>query len=149
MSWFSADVSYLVLPVLLQLAAAHVTSKRLLPNFNKQESFCRSIQIALMLLREVKHGTQSSWHVWIHSLPQHFDTLMHWSQQELDQLQMSSTPAEQEYLTQVSSWLLCCALACITDDAGKWCIAVMSSAGVRIVPQTGHTTFHLPVQVQT
>ena len=69
-----------------------------------------------MLLCEVKYGAESPWHVWIRSLPQHFDTLMHWSQQELDQLQMNSTPAEQEYLTRVSSLFLCAALLCLTGE---------------------------------
>ncbi len=63
---------------------------------------CRSIQIALVLLRELKMGPELLWRVWIQSLPQHFNTLMHWSPEELAQLQLNSSRTEQDFLFQVS-----------------------------------------------
>jgi len=56
----------------------------------------------------MKRGGESPWHVWIQSLPRRFNTLMHWNQQELDQLHMNSTTAEQDFLIQVR----CCTLKC-------------------------------------
>ncbi|KAL0043703.1 hypothetical protein WJX82_004753 [Trebouxia sp. C0006] len=65
------------------------------------KSLDASVQIALVLVREMKRGSESPWHVWIQSLPRRFNTLMHWNQQELDQLHMNSTTAEQDLLTRV------------------------------------------------
>ncbi|DBA82091.1 TPA: Ribosomal lysine N-methyltransferase 4, variant 3 [Trebouxia sp. C0004] len=65
------------------------------------KSLDASIQIALVLIRETKRGSESPWHVWIQSLPRRFTTLMHWNQQQLDQLHMNSTTAEQDFLTRV------------------------------------------------
>ncbi len=56
------------------------------------------MHLALVLLRELKLGPASAWHVWIQSLPQHFNTLVHWTPGELDQLQMNSTSAERDYI---------------------------------------------------
>ena len=67
--------------------------------------WCRSVQIALVLVREMKRGSESPWHVWTQSLPHRFNTLMHWNQQELDRLHMNSTTAEQDLLTRVR---FCC-----------------------------------------
>lgn len=64
-------------------------------------AFRRSVQIALVLLRELKLGPESAWHVWLQSLPQHFHTLMHWTHAELEQLQINSTAAEQDLLQRV------------------------------------------------
>lgn len=61
---------------------------------------CRSVKIGLLLLRELKQESRSPWYRWIQALPTNFDTLLHWSPEELLQLQMNSTSAEQQFLEQ-------------------------------------------------
>ena len=60
----------------------------------------KSVQIALLLLTELKLGFQSALHAWIQSLPQQFSTLMHWNRHELEELQMNSTSIERAFLFQ-------------------------------------------------
>lgn len=64
---------------------------------------CRHLQLALILLSEFKKGTASKWQPYIAALPTSCDTLMHWSDEELEELQYSSTEHEQHFLQKV--WL--------------------------------------------
>ena len=69
---------------------------------NATNDCSRSVQIALLLLKELKLGPESAWHIWIQSLPQRFHTLLHWRQEELEDLQMNSTSAERAFILRVS-----------------------------------------------
>ena len=62
---------------------------------------CRHLQLALLLLSEVKKGTASEWRPYIAALPTSFNTLAHWSEEELEGLQYSTTEQEQHLLQQV------------------------------------------------
>ena len=62
---------------------------------------CRNRQLGLILLKEVKQASKSKFKLWIESLPSEVPTLMNWSQKELQQLQMDTTSAEKDFLTQV------------------------------------------------
>ncbi|KAL0044789.1 hypothetical protein WJX82_009632 [Trebouxia sp. C0006] len=70
-----------------------------------------NVKLALVLLRKAKRGQDSPWQLWIESLPHEVATLMHWSDKELQQLQLDSTPAEKEFYDQIKQQL-----ADITDD---------------------------------
>ena len=84
---------------MLRQAALLVTSPS---STSKWAAGCfRGVQIALLLVKELKLESQSALHAWIQSLPQHFSTLMHWSQDELEELQMNSTSAECAFLGRV------------------------------------------------
>lgn len=80
----------------------------------------RSIQIALKVLRELKRGPESPWHAYLQALPTQFDTLIHWTPQELSSLQMNCTADESAFIDQVLVlWLLmhhfsftCSAITC-------------------------------------
>ena len=76
-------------PAASQAAATHVPC------------VCRHVKLGLLLLKEVKRGPESPWHLWVDSLPQQIDTLIHWSDAELKQLQMDTTATERELLTHV------------------------------------------------
>ena len=63
--------------------------------FTPNPIHCRDVQLGLKLLQEVKAGSESKWHTWIQTLPSSFDTLIYWSDAELEELQTGSLPAEQ------------------------------------------------------
>ena len=63
---------------------------------------CRNVKLGLVLLREAKRGQDSPWQLWIKSLPHEVATLMHWTDKELQQLQLDSTSTEQQFYDQVS-----------------------------------------------
>ena len=68
---------------------------------------CRNVKLGLVLLREAKRGPDSPWQLWIESLPHQVATLIHWSEKELQQLQMDITPTERQFLDQVGCvWCL-------------------------------------------
>ena len=79
---------------------------------------CRNRQLGLILLKEAKQASKSKFELWIESLPSEVQTLMNWSQKELQQLQMDTTSTEKDFLRQVvildpclALWLfrsLCC-----------------------------------------
>lgn len=69
---------------------------------------CRNRQLGLILLKEAKDGSESKFKLYIESLPREVHTLINWSQQELQQLQMDSTPTEKDFLTQVVTFLSAC-----------------------------------------
>ena len=58
----------------------------------------RHLQLALLLLTEVKKGTNSTWHPYIHSLPSSVNTLLHWTDAQLQELQYSRSGHEQQFL---------------------------------------------------
>lgn len=62
---------------------------------------CRNRQLGLVLLREAKQAFKSKFKVYIDSLPREVPTLIHWSEPELQQIQMDSTPTEREFVAQV------------------------------------------------
>ena len=62
---------------------------------------CRNVKLGLVLLREAKRGQDSPWQLWIESLPHEVATLLHWTDKELQQLQLDSTPTEKEFHDQV------------------------------------------------
>ena len=62
---------------------------------------CRNRQLGLILLKEAKQASKSKFKLWIDSFPSEVQTLINWSQKELQQLQMDDTPAERDFLTQV------------------------------------------------
>lgn len=64
-------------------------------HFRSNLLYCRDVQLGLKLLQEVKAGSDSKWHTWIQTLPSSFDTLIYWSDAELEELQTGSLPAEQ------------------------------------------------------
>ncbi|KAL0024826.1 hypothetical protein WJX79_002354 [Trebouxia sp. C0005] len=70
-----------------------------------------NVKLALVLLREAKRGQDSPWQLWIESLPHEVATLMHWSDKELQQLQLDSTSTEKEFYSQIKQQL-----ADVTDD---------------------------------
>ncbi|KAL3142193.1 hypothetical protein ABBQ38_002543 [Trebouxia sp. C0009 RCD-2024] len=61
----------------------------------------KHLQLALLLLDEFKKGTASKWHPYIAALPTSCDTLVHWSEEELEELQYSTTEHEQHFLQKV------------------------------------------------
>ncbi|KAL3158709.1 hypothetical protein ABBQ32_011447 [Trebouxia sp. C0010 RCD-2024] len=63
-------------------------------------------QLGLVLLREAKQAFKSKFKVYIDSLPREVPTLIHWSEPELQQIQMDSTPTEREFVAQVKQQLL-------------------------------------------
>ena len=63
--------------------------------------YFRNFQLALLLLTEVKRGSESRWHPYIQTLPRTFDSLVHWSDKEIQELQYSSTYAEQRFIQEV------------------------------------------------
>ena len=88
---------------LLLMAASHAATSCLIhvhhPECTMQ--YHRNVKLALVLLREAKRGQDSPWQLWIESLPHEVATLMHWSDKELQQLQLDSTPTEKEFYDQV------------------------------------------------
>lgn len=66
---------------------------------------CRNRQLGLILLKEARQGPKSKFHIWIESLPQEVPTLLHWTDKELQQLQMDSTATEKEFVAQVCPYL--------------------------------------------
>lgn len=62
---------------------------------------CRNRQLGLILLKEAKQASKSKFKLWIDSFPSEVQTLINWSQKELQQLQMDDTPAERDFLMQV------------------------------------------------
>lgn len=70
-----------------------------------------NVKLGLVLLREAKRGQDSPWQLWIKSLPHEVATLMHWTDKELQQLQLDSTSTEQQFYDQIKQQL-----ADITDD---------------------------------
>ncbi len=65
----------------------------------------RNFQLALLFLTEAQKGASSSYHPYILTLPRHFDSLVHWSDRELEELQYGSTEPEQQFLQEVSALL--------------------------------------------
>lgn len=53
------------------------------------------MQVALLLLQEVKQGPASKFDPWIQTLPTTFDSLQYWSKAEMDELQTGTMPGEQ------------------------------------------------------
>lgn len=64
-------------------------------------SFRRSVKLGLMVLKEARKGTESFWHLWLEALPRQVQTLIHWSDAELQELQMDSTSLEKKYHSHV------------------------------------------------
>ena len=62
---------------------------------------CRNFQLALFLLAESKKGRDSAWYPYIATLPQHVDSLVHWSDTERHELQYGATGPEQQFLQEV------------------------------------------------
>ena len=56
---------------------------------------CRHMQLALLLLNEVKQSPASKFHPWIQTLPIIFDSLKYWSKAEMDELQTGTMPGEE------------------------------------------------------
>lgn len=61
----------------------------------------RHLQLALLLLTELKQGTRSKWHPYIAALPTSVHTLLHWTEEELKDLQYSTSEHEQRFLLEV------------------------------------------------
>jgi hypothetical protein len=66
-----------------------------------QAQSCRNFQLALLFLAETKKGRDSAWYPYIQTLPQHVDSLVHWSDTELHELQYGATEPEQQFLQEV------------------------------------------------
>ena len=66
-----------------------------------QARSCRNFQLALLFLAESKKGRDSAWYPYIQTLPQHVDSLVHWSDTELHELQYGATEPEQQFLQEV------------------------------------------------
>ena len=84
--------------------AAYVLLKQTCKSQLQQGSrrlWCRNRQLGLIFLKEVKRGTESRFHGWIESLPKEVPTLIHWTDKELQQLQLDSTTAEKDLLAEV------------------------------------------------
>lgn len=62
---------------------------------------CRNVKLGLVLLREAKRGPDSPWQLWIESLPHELPTLIHWSDKQVQQLQLDTTSTEREFRDQV------------------------------------------------
>ena len=77
------------------------------------------MQLGLLLLKEAKQGYASKFHPWIQSLPVTFDTLKHWSEAEMDELQTGTMPGEQ-LKSQVGT--LSCTTCC--EQAGFSCVSL-------------------------
>ena len=60
------------------------------------------MQLAALLLYEAKLGLHSNWYPWIQALPTQFDTLVHWTDAQLAELQLGSTATELDFLSQAS-----------------------------------------------
>ena len=90
--------------LLLLMAAGHAATSCLIHMCQTEctAQYHRNVKLALVLLRKAKRGQDSPWQLWIESLPHEVATLMHWSDKELQQLQLDSTPAEKEFYDQVS-----------------------------------------------
>ena len=74
-----------------------------------QESlFCRLLQTNFLLLWHAKRGVESPLHPWIQSLPTSYDTLVHWTPSQLDELQLVSTSTEKQFRAEVSVLHLTC-----------------------------------------
>ena len=69
----------------------------------QQVTLCRYLQLALLLLTEVKKGTDSQWHPYIQHLPNSVHTLLHWTNEELRELQYTKPGHEQQFLLEVGA----------------------------------------------
>ena len=68
----------------------------------------RHLQLALLLLKEFKKGSESKWHPYIAALPASVNTLLHWTEEELKELQYSTPGHEQQFLQEVwCPWFAC------------------------------------------
>ena len=76
-------------------------------------TLCRYLQLALLLLTEVKKGTESPWHPYIQTLPNSVNTLLHWTDDDLRELQYTRPGHEQQFLQEVSA-RPCCGIHCDT-----------------------------------
>ena len=72
-----------------------------MPMPSDQAQSRRNFQLALFLLAESKKGRDSAWYTYIQTLPQHVDSLVHWSDTELHELQYGATKPEQQFLHEV------------------------------------------------
>ena len=72
-----------------------------MPMPSNQAQSCRNFQLALFLLAESEKGRDSAWYPYISTLPQHVDSLVHWSDTELHELQYGATEPEQHFLQEV------------------------------------------------
>ena len=70
-------------------------------NAHGKSLLCRNVKLGLVLLREAKRGQDSPWQLWIESLPHEVATLLHWTDKELQQLQLDSTSTEKQFYDQV------------------------------------------------
>lgn len=68
-------------------------------------SSVKSFQLALLFLAETKKGRDSAWYPYIQTLPQHVDSLVHWSDPELHELQYGATQPEQQFLQEAKQQL--------------------------------------------
>lgn len=66
---------------------------------------CRDIQLAALLLYHAKLGLHSEWYPWIQALPTHFNTLLHWTDAQLAELQLGTTAIELDFISQASQFL--------------------------------------------
>ena len=64
-------------------------------------SSCRDVQLAALLLWHAKQGPQSDWYPYIQALPPKFDTLIHWTSAQLDELQLGTTITESGFRSEV------------------------------------------------
>ena len=62
----------------------------------------RDVQLAALLLYHAKLSSHSEWNPWIQALPTQFNTLLHWSEAQLAELQLGSTATELDFLSQAS-----------------------------------------------
>ncbi|DBA96971.1 TPA: hypothetical protein ACH3X1_001295 [Trebouxia sp. C0004] len=68
-------------------------------------SSIKNFQLALLFLAESKKGRDSAWYPYIQTLPQHVDSLVHWSDTELHELQYGATEPEQQFLQEAKQQL--------------------------------------------
>ena len=61
------------------------------------------MKLGLALLQEARRGTESQWQLYVEALPKRVETLVHWSDAELQQLHMDSTAVEKELINHVRS----------------------------------------------
>ncbi|KAA6428995.1 MAG: hypothetical protein FRX49_01105 [Trebouxia sp. A1-2] len=68
-------------------------------------SSIKNFQLALLFLAETKKDRDSAWYPYIQTLPQHVDSLVHWSDTELHELQYGATELEQQFLQEAKQQL--------------------------------------------
>lgn len=69
-------------------------------SLSQMHACCRDVQLAALLLYHAKLGLHSEWHPYIQTLPTNFNTLLHWEDSELSELQLGSTTTESDFLSQ-------------------------------------------------